>query len=305
MSIGPRARGFTVCCLTYLAALGAALAAGWSVAGQHPLVVVGVGDLAATAVVFCASVLFDNSSLYDPYWSVAPLFIAPCFWLPEPGGLRAGVVLVLVALWGLRLTHNWARGWRGLSHEDWRYVQIRQRTGRAYWPASFLGIHLMPTIVVFLGCMPLLPAVAAGSVASWLDGVALIVTAMAIWIEATADRQLRRFVLQGHTAGAVLETGLWAYSRHPNYFGEILFWWGLYLFGLAADPARWWTGVGALAITLLFLLISLPLIERRMLERRPTYREARRRRSLLVPWIPLSHPGAPHRGARTGIPRRS
>jgi len=289
-----RARGFMVCVVAYLAASAAALAAGAALRAYglvvHPLLLVAAADLVGTVVVFVLSVAVGNSSLYDPYWSVAPLFIAGFLWFAggTPLSPRSAAVLALVLVWGVRLTWNWARGWRGLSHEDWRYLRIRERAGAAYWPVSFLGIHLMPTVMVYLGCLPLWPALSAGGRGSgWLDGVALVVTTAAVWIEATADRQLHRFVGQGPPPGAVLESGLWALSRHPNYFGEILFWWGLYLFGLAADPGRWWTGGGALAITLLFVFISLPLIERRMLERRgEAYRAVCRRRSLLIPWRP-------------------
>lgn len=284
-----RVRGFALCSAAYLLALAVAVAVSLWLRGEHPLLLLGLADLAGTVVIFAFSVVFDNSSFYDPYWSVAPVPIGVYHLVTASGadaGLWRGVgVLALVTIWSLRLTHNWARGWRGAGHEDWRYVQIRRRCGRAYWPVSFLGIHLMPTVMVFLGCLPLWPALTAPRPLGWLDGLALLVTGAAIWIEATADLQLHRFRADPDRP-EILTTGLWAVSRHPNYFGEILFWWGLYLFGVAAAGSRvYWTGAGAAAITLLFLLISLPLIERRMDERKPGYREERRRRSLLVPWF--------------------
>ena len=84
----------------------------------------------------------------------------------------------------------------------------------------------------------------------------------------------------------ILDTGLWAYSRHPNYFGEITFWWGLCIFAYAAAPEAWWAYIGAAAITVMFWFISVPLIETRMLKKRPHYREHQKRISKIIPWFP-------------------
>jgi steroid 5-alpha reductase family enzyme len=241
-------------------------------------------DVAATVVVFAWSVARDNSSIYDPYWSVAPMVIAVWLAAGATAGVRALVVVALVLAWGARLTWNWARGWRGLAHEDWRYVAIRGRTGRAYWPVSFLGVHLMPTLWVYLGALSLVPAIATGThVLGILDGVALVVTLGAIALETIADQQLRAFRLAGPGDGEILMRGVWRWSRHPNYLGEIGFWWGLYLFALAADPGAWWTIVGPAAITVLFVAISIPLIDRRSLERRPAYADHIARVPALIP----------------------
>jgi steroid 5-alpha reductase family enzyme len=151
-------------------------------------------------------------------------------------GLRQFAILALIAIWGTRLTANWALRWRGPADEDFRYVEIRSKTGRAYWPASFGGIHLLPTVWVFLGLLPIFPALHRPGFAI-LDIAAILVTALAIAIETLADHQLRRYLRSPHDEGGVLDSGVWALCRHPNYLGEILFWWGLFLFGMAADPA--------------------------------------------------------------------
>ena len=104
-----------------------------------------------------------------------------------------------------------------------------------------------------------------------------------ILLEATADRQLRRFRLSGPSPEAILETGVWAYCRHPNYLGEIGLWWGLALFGLAAEPSAWWATGGAIVITLLFRFISLSLIDTRMLARRPDYKARMETVPALIP----------------------
>ena len=106
-----------------------------------------------------------------------------------------------------------------------------------------------------------------------LDAAAVIVTAAAILIEAAADQQLRRFLTSPRSPSDILSTGLWALSRHPNYFGEVLFWWGIWLFGIAAHPSSWWTIAGPAAVTALFAGISVPLMDKRMLARHPGYAE--------------------------------
>ena len=260
----------------------------------HVLWRIFAADVVATVVIFGFSRIHDNSSLYDPYWSVAPMVIAGYLgWVGlEVGAEQTRVWLVggLVAAWGVRLTYNFFRGWSGLDHEDWRYQNFRRDFPRAYWAISFAGIHFFPTVLTYLGSLSLYPAMAMeAQPLYWLDGVAVLVTAAAISIEATADAQLRRFA-QRTDGSEIMNEGLWRYSRHPNYFGEIGFWWGLWLFGLAAAPEYWWTVVGPLAITLLFVFVSLPLIDKRHLRKRPQYREHMERVSGIVPWPPRTEP---------------
>ena len=185
--------------------------------------------------------------------------------------------------WGLRLTWNWLRRWNGSGDEDWRYREIRSRAGRLWWPASLGGIHLLPTVLVFAGCLSLFDAVAGGSrPLGPLDALAAVAMLTGIALETVADRQLRVW-LDGPRTDPFLRTGLWSRSRHPNYLGELLFWWGLAGFGLAAGGGRWWRDlVGAAAITLLFLAYSLPAMERRM-QTKAGYGEHARRTPLLLP----------------------
>jgi steroid 5-alpha reductase family enzyme len=275
--------------IAYLVALGAAVALGFVLADMHVVWMIALCDLLATVAVFGFSVGCDNTSVYDPYWSVAPVPIALAFALhPAAEGAdvpRQIIVVLLVSVYGIRLTFNWIRRWTGLAHEDWRYAGFR-RTGRWYWPVSFLGFHLMPTATVFLACLSLVPALLAGARPFGLvDVAAVVVTAGAILIEAIADRQLARFLAAGPAEGETLTTGLWAYARHPNYLGEVAFWWGLYLFGLAADPGWWWTVAGPVWMTALFVFISIPMIDKRMLARRPGDAERMRTTPALVPWF--------------------
>jgi steroid 5-alpha reductase family enzyme len=221
-------------------------------------------DLVATAVVWMFSVRWNNTSVYDPYWSVAPPLLA-LFWLASAAGaeLRSLMVFALIMVWSVRLTWNWVDRWQGLSDEDWRYVEIRHKTGSWYWPASLVGLQLMPTLLVFAGCLPVAMLMLQPTPGlNLLDGLALLVTALAIAVEAVADNQLRAHRRSG--AEGRLRSGLWGWLPNPNYLGEIGFWWGLWLFAVAADPDHWWTGIGAMAITLLFVAYSFPAMRQRV-----------------------------------------
>ena len=286
-----RARAFLWISVAYLTALVAALLAGIAFGDRHPIEVALAADVAATLVIFGFSFAFGNSSFYDAYWSVAPPAIALWFAL-APGSEgrfeRQLLAIGLVLVWAVRLTWNWARGWTGLDHEDWRYVDLRKKAGRVgYWFVSLFGLHSMPTLIVFLGLLPLWPALAVGTrPCSWLDGVAATVTLAGVGFELFADNALRRFRLSSPPPGAICETGLWAWSRNPNYLGEMLFWIGLALFSLAAAGFVWWCWIGAAAMVAMFLGTSIPMKEARMLERRPAYAERQRRVSLLIPSPP-------------------
>ena len=268
--------------VAYAVALFAAAMAARLVGGRHPIVVAALADIVATIVVFAFSVALDNSSVYDPYWSVAPLPIA-ISWVSGGVGLRQVLVIALFASWGARRTANWALRWRGPADEDFRYVEIRGKTGRLYWPASFFSIHLLPTAWVFCGMLPAFPALTRTGF-TMVDVVATLVTGTAIAVEAIADLQLRRYLRSPHRPEEILATGLWSVCRHPNYLGEVLFWWGILLFGIAADPHWAWSAVGALAISLLFVFVSVPWMDRRMLSRHPAWAEHMKRTPALVPW---------------------
>lgn len=254
-----------------------------------PLWAAAIADVAATLVIFAFSRGLKCSSMYDAYWSVAPIVIV-FYWVFHAGAgihpIRAGAVLFLVTWWGVRLTYNWARSWPGLHHSDWRYDIIRDGAPKLWFLSDLFGIHLFPTVQVFLGLSGAWVAIAVGTEAlSWVDVVALIITAGAITIETAADQQLVAFTAVKRP-GEIIKTGLWKYSRHPNYFGELSFWWGLYLFGLAADPTYVWTIAGPLAMTGMFVGVSIPWMDRRSCARRPEYAEHMKRVSGLVPWFP-------------------
>jgi len=283
----------------YTLAFAVAVVVAHIVPFEHPIAVALCADLVATAVVFCFSFGFRNSSYVDAYWSVAPIFIAG-YWVlrpeaPSPDGIRIALVLLAIGIWGARLSWNWSRGFEHIRHEDWRYAEKREEFPRSYWLVSLFGLHLMPMLLVFFGCLPTWAALAAPvRPLGWLDAVAVVVCTGAIAIEAISDAQLWRY-REGHPGpGRTLTSGLWGWSRHPNYLGEMLFWWGLYLFGLAANPAWALSGLGALAISLMFVFVSLPMMERRARARRLDFEEVAAEIPLLVRW-----PGHARRSRRT------
>lgn len=251
----------------------------WNMAGA---------DFIATVVIFLFSLWQRNSSIYDPYWSVYPIFIA-FWWFFEVGDagntVRNLLVVALVLAWGIRLTYNWARTWPGMIHQDWRYTKLAEDTGPFYWIVSFLGIHLFPTILVFGGCIPLYFIFQMPEPAGLVDLVAALVTGGAIYIEFTADNQLLRFRMEKNSgkASGILESGLWGYSRHPNYFGEIMFWVGLFLFSLPVFlDGIYWIISGAILMIILFVFISIPMMEKRQMGKEG-YAEYRKRVSALIP----------------------
>ncbi len=287
-----RATAFAIVVGSYVLATLAGWAVVAALAGRHPITALFWADIAATVVIFALSMVVANSSLYDPYWSVAPPLIIAA-WLAwhlsqvdEAMTLRHWLMLGLVTIWAVRLTANWAVGWSGLGHEDWRYVRIRGETsGRLpWWLVSFTGIQLVPTLFVFLGLLSAWPAIIGDRPFGALDVLAVLVMVLAIWLETVADLQLRAFAADPANRGKTIDVGLWRRSRHPNYLGEITLWWGLWLFGLAAAPGWWWTIIGPLGMVGLFLGVSIPLMERRSVERRPGYREYQKAVPALLPW---------------------
>jgi len=285
----PRTRrwvGEVVTFAAYVAALVTAALVVRALDDWHPLAVLALGTLAATAVVFAVSALVDNSSIYDPYWSLQPAAIVGYYLgtAQNPPAARQLLVASLVALYALRLTSNFFRDWPGLSKEDFRYRDLRARTGRVYWPVSFFGIHLFPTLVVYLGCLPLYGVFAASAAGFGpLDVAGTLVVLSAIAVAFVADEELRRFRNQPQNRGKVMRGGLWAYARHPNYLAEVAFWWGLWLFALAAGVRWWWTAGGAVLITLLFTFVSVPMMEKRLLVTRPSYAQYQRATPALLP----------------------
>jgi steroid 5-alpha reductase family enzyme len=174
-----------------------------------------------------------------------------------------------------------------MHHEDWRYPLLRQRAGRWEFAADLFAIHLVPTFQVFIGLVPVYVAVTRperGLV--WLSVLAFAIGIAAVLLELVADVQLHRFV-RDREPGTAMDRGIWGWSRHPNYFGEISFWFACALFGVAAAPAAaWLMFFGVLAMVAMFLGASIPMMEERSLQRRPEYQDVIDRVPRLVPRPP-------------------
>jgi steroid 5-alpha reductase family enzyme len=279
--------GGLIMAIAYILAIFTAIGVGFLYGSCEPLIRIALADLAATLLIFVFSVIFNNSSIYDPYWSIKPFVIAVAYiflFSMESLDLRQWLVLTGIFLYSARLTSNFYRDWPGLSHEDWRYVNFRNKFGKAYWLISFLAIHLFPTIMVYLGCMAMLPVFAGeGDPLNGWDILAVLVLFGSVLYAFIADEQLRRFRNKPDNKGKTITSGLWHYCRHPNYLGEIATWWGLAIFAIASGCQNWWTLSGPVAITLMFLFASIPLIEKRHLVRRKGYADYISRTPMLLP----------------------
>ena len=252
-----------------------------------------IADLLATLVIFVFSRIHHNSSFYDAYWSVLPPLLAIYWWSESTPGRQRRTGLA-----GRRCDP-------GVGDPAHRQLDLRvpgvpprglalpaaaRGQGQAPEPlVDLFGIHLVPTLQVFLGMVPVYVAVSrTGRDVGWLDIVAVAVGLGAVALEFTADLQMYRFA-RTKQPGQAMDQGLWGWSRHPNYFGEIGFWLSLGLFGLATSPSDWWfVFVGAIAMVALFLGASIPMMEQRSLERRPRYQDVIDRVPKLVPRPPRS-----------------
>lgn len=276
----------------YIAAGAIAAGVGLALTDASPLLRATLAGAAATLFLYLCGVVFKNSGFYDVYWSLYPVVAGAAWMFAHDAWHRLPACLALgaTALWGLRLTFNWARHFEGLDHEDWRYVDLRSKTGKAYPLASFGALHLLPFTLVTLGTLPLHVAIASPRPLGALHVAALVVGVVAVVLESVSDEQLRRFRRQNDDPQAFMCSGLWAYSRHPNYCGEVMYWWSAALFGLASSPSlgleQATLVLGALGVTAMVLFASIPMAEVRALGKRPRFADYQRRVSRLVPWFP-------------------
>ena len=220
-----------------------------------------IADVAATVFTFVFSVILGNASVYDPYWSVQPIVILAAFAAGKQLTAIRILLLVAVVYWGLRLTANWAYTFMDLTHQDWRYTMLKEQTGHLYPFVNFTGIHMVPTLIVYACTLP--AAYAFVHDGAWNGGSVFFfcLSTGAATMQGIADHQMHRF--QKHPTGVFIREGLWKYSRHPNYLGEILMWWGIALSVISVFPGAWYLCIGALSNTILFLTVSIPLADGR------------------------------------------
>ena len=262
-------------------------------ASSQPIIALLIADVVATIVVWAFGLLYENVSVYDPYWSVFPP-IAFLLWAFYTGVWSLPVILLLVATWywGWRLTRNWAITFKGIGHEDWRYTKYRSLHPALFHLINFFGLNMVPTLVVFAAMLPGLKLFEPGNLVYTLSAegglysvsgsvliLGFLVCLSSATIQLIADKQSHDF--RAAHPGEVCNVGLWKHGRHPNYFGEIQFWWGIWIMYAALNGFDWFI-LGPIAMTALFLGISIPLMEQRQLANKPGYAAYRKQTRILI-----------------------
>ncbi|MDZ7621723.1 MAG: DUF1295 domain-containing protein [Candidatus Competibacteraceae bacterium] len=243
------------------------------------------GILAAALVVWAISVFKRDVSIVDSLWSLL-FFIAAGVYLgtaPAPG-LTSILVLVLVGLWALRLAAyiTW-RNWG--EEEDRRYQHIRERNQPGFAYKSLYLVFGLQGVLAWIISLPLLAAIHANAPLDWLAYLGILLWLVGMAFEAGGDWQLARFKADSAHRGKVLDSGLWRYSRHPNYFGNALVWWGFFLLALSAGG--WWAVIAPALMTFLLLKVSgVVLLEQDISDRRPEYRAYIQRTNAFFPGPP-------------------
>lgn len=251
----------------------------------NQLVKMFVFDISTTILIYICSVIWHNSSIYDPYWSAIPMALSIWLAIITPAlSVWHSIFLIVFNIWGLRLTLNWIRTTDGLDWEDWRYKRFRDNNNPFMWQfLNFTGIHMMPTLLVFAAFLPIFNIFEMELDAWSLIGDAIIL--IGILLEYFADQQMARF-LRETKEKVTCNTGLWKYSRHPNYLGEIMIWVGVFVVMIVNDVTLWYFGLGAVLMILLFNVVSIPMMEKRQLQRRPDYKDYQKKTSRLLLWFP-------------------
>jgi len=244
--------------------------------------------LALMTLLWLVSLVLRNSSIVDPFWGPGFVIVNWLYFALTPDGFegRKWLISVLVTIWGLRLGlyllwRNWGKG------EDFRYAKWREEAGASWWWKSYFKVFFLQGVLLWIISAPLLAAQISPTPDRliWLDGVAVVVWLVGFFFEAVGDLQLARFKADPANKGKLLTSGVWRYTRHPNYFGDAAQWWGFYLVALAAGG--WWTVFSPIVMTVLLLRVSgVALLEKSLKKEKPGYEEYVRNTSAFVPWFP-------------------
>lgn len=276
--------------------------------GQSETALVLTASAAAVAVLMAslwlASLWLRDASIVDPFWGpgfALVAWVALC--LADGHPARQWLLVGMATAWGLRLGGYLA--WRNVGKgEDFRYRKMREHWGDAFPWVSLFTVFTLQGVLMWLISLPLQLGQVADEPA-WLGGLA--VAGALLWLvgllfETVGDWQMARFKADPANEGLVMDRGLWAWTRHPNYFGDALVWWGIGLVAAGAPAARWTLFSPALMTFLLLKVSGVALLEKDIAERRPGYREYAERTSAFFPW-PTDRPEDPANDAgadRTG-----
>lgn len=246
--------------------------------------------LSASVLLWLLSLRLKDASIADIFWGPGIAGVVNITaWTGGGGGMRASAVLVLVNLWAFRLAaHIWARH----KGEDRRYAEMRRHYGASWWWLSLIQVFLLQAILIWFIPAPLVAALLYSHMpAGWMDYAGIGLAAAGLICETLADTQLATFRIDPANRSRVMDRGLWAWSRHPNYFGEVLLWWGFFLIGYGASHQTWLL-LSPILVTVLLLKVSgISPMEENITVRRPGYAEYRRRVSVFVPWPPKRQTG--------------
>ncbi len=232
-----------------------------------------VFDVISTFIIYLLSLVIKNSSLYDAYWSLTLWVMLTYLIILNYTNLNIYhyIVYIVFSFWSFRLTLNWIITFENRKWIDWRYQDLKAKSNKYTWQfINFFGIMMMPTLLVFVAFIPLIYVININLNALSLIG-SLIILGGTI-LELFSDHYMHKF-LKSNQHNEVINIGLWKYSRHPNYLGEILIWVGVYLILLLSAYEYWYLFVGMLLIILLFNFVSIPLAEKRQLSKRSNYKE--------------------------------
>lgn len=244
--------------------------------------------LGMMTVVWALSLIMRDASIIDVFWGLGFAVLGWLYYvLGESSTQRSLIVPALVTLWGGRLSlyilwRNWGKG------EDYRYREMRQRNPKTFPWRSLFTVFWLQAILLWAISVPLLQ-IQRGSLPAgltWLDLVAMLLFLIGFVFEAGGDWQMARFKSDPGNAGKVLDRGFWRYTRHPNYFGDAMVWWGFFFFALAT-PGSLWTIFSPLLMTVLLMRVSgVTLLEKRLKEVKPGYQDYVRSTNAFFPWFP-------------------
>ncbi len=234
---------------------------------------------------FVISLLKKRNDVVDIAWGVGFVLMAWLSWVLSPDFSQRGLLLgILITVWGVRLAlHIFRRNYG--KPEDYRYQVWRQEWGKWFYLRSYGQVYLLQGSFLFLIILPvLLVNNNTNQAFGYLDIIGLVVWLIGFFFESVGDKQLSEFVKNPENKGKLMQNGLWKYTRHPNYFGEVTQWWGIWLVTMGA-PVAWFGIIGPLTITFLILKVSgVPMLEKKMQEK-PEFTEYARRTSKFFPWF--------------------
>lgn len=248
----------------------------------------GAAILLLMTILWLVSIAITNVSIVDIFWGAGYVVASIIYFIFSEGNYdRKLLLLILVTIWGLRLTFY--LGWRNIGKgEDYRYKEFRKNYGeKRYWWFSFFQTFLLQGVLMWIISLPLLAAMFYGQEKGlgWLDFSAVLVWMIGIAFEAGGDIQLARFKKDPSNKGKVLDTGFWRYTRHPNYFGDAAVWWSYAIFSIAV--VSYWPIIGSLIMTFLLIKVSgVALLEKSLVDTKPQYKEYIRKTSAFFPLPP-------------------